>query len=472
MKSLWIYLHFPQLQLDTLLAQHNGTGTMALVIVEQPQIQVAQLNSVAMKTGIREGMSLAAATTLCQDLQVYPYQKKVEEDKLKEVADKLYKFTSDICFFSETGLLLRVHTMLKLYENLETYWLAIQHQLADMNITYHYGSALTPFAAKLLASDNWDQVTQDRLQIQQRLMHCSLQSTELDNKTVKKLNRVGLRRLQQLIEIPLSDIAKRFTHDVAEYLGRLSGALSHPVTFYHPTSHFERYMELLYEISSRQTLIHPLGYLLKAMEQFLILRDQLTIQVNVCLYQRDREAFDFNVGTKQGEYRADVWQRLIELQLENVILKAPVIALTLKSTGTQACVPETSDLFTSKQGRLTRLQLMALLQAKLGEQAVFNPVFVNDHRPEKASQDTNTLQTSHSINIGIPQSMRPIFLLPRPRRLAEQVNIEHGPERVQTGWWDGASIERDYFIARTPQGQWYWVFRTPQQQWFLHGVFS
>jgi protein ImuB len=48
------------------------------------------------------------------------------------------------------------------------------------------------------------------------------------------------------------------------------------------------------------------------------------------------------------------------------------------------------------------------------------------------------------------------------------------PERIETGWWDGGEIARDYYIALDPQGVRLWVFRerTEPHRWFLHGVFG
>jgi protein ImuB len=51
--------------------------------------------------------------------------------------------------------------------------------------------------------------------------------------------------------------------------------------------------------------------------------------------------------------------------------------------------------------------------------------------------------------------------------------LEPERERIESGWWDGAEIARDYFIARNPQGRRFWVFRhLYTSQWFLHGVFG
>jgi protein ImuB len=46
-----------------------------------------------------------------------------------------------------------------------------------------------------------------------------------------------------------------------------------------------------------------------------------------------------------------------------------------------------------------------------------------------------------------------------------------GPERIESGWWDGDDAKRDYFIARLSDGALGWVYRE-EGQWFLHGLFA
>jgi protein ImuB len=47
-----------------------------------------------------------------------------------------------------------------------------------------------------------------------------------------------------------------------------------------------------------------------------------------------------------------------------------------------------------------------------------------------------------------------------------------GPETIQTGWWRGQSVQRDYYRVETTAGRRFWLFRRlPDGQWFLHGEF-
>jgi protein ImuB len=48
-----------------------------------------------------------------------------------------------------------------------------------------------------------------------------------------------------------------------------------------------------------------------------------------------------------------------------------------------------------------------------------------------------------------------------------------GPERIQTGWWRGRYVQRDYYRIETAAGLRFWLFRRlSDDQWFLHGAFD
>jgi protein ImuB len=48
-----------------------------------------------------------------------------------------------------------------------------------------------------------------------------------------------------------------------------------------------------------------------------------------------------------------------------------------------------------------------------------------------------------------------------------------GPERIETGWWRGGSVRRDYYRVQTEDGLRFWLFRRIEDgKWHLHGEFS
>jgi protein ImuB len=83
----------------------------------------------------------------------------------------------------------------------------------------------------------------------------------------------------------------------------------------------------------------------------------------------------------------------------------------------------------------------------------------------------------------VPHALRPIWLLAAPQAMTVvqarpyyhgPVQFERGPERIESGWWDGCDVTRDYYIVRSAGGQRLWVYRERQAPhgWFLHGLFS
>jgi protein ImuB len=52
--------------------------------------------------------------------------------------------------------------------------------------------------------------------------------------------------------------------------------------------------------------------------------------------------------------------------------------------------------------------------------------------------------------------------------------LEHGPERIESGWWDGQDVSRDYYLAASPTGERLWIFRERRgaRGWYLHGLFA
>jgi protein ImuB len=87
---------------------------------------------------------------------------------------------------------------------------------------------------------------------------------------------------------------------------------------------------------------------------------------------------------------------------------------------------------------------------------------------------------------------RPLLLYPQPQSLevvsvapdgppqfvwldGRRERIVHytGPERIETLWWRGPSVRRDYYRVALTSGSHLWIFRhLNDARWFLHGVFA
>ncbi|MFA5939942.1 MAG: hypothetical protein WC809_11360, partial [Sinimarinibacterium sp.] len=64
---------------------------------------------------------------------------------------------------------------------------------------------------------------------------------------------------------------------------------------------------------------------------------------------------------------------------------------------------------------------------------------------------------------------RPLWLLPYPQPLPIAPTGVDEPERIESGWWDGADARRDYHTIEWQHAR-AWVFRDhASNRWYLHG---
>ena len=117
---------------------------------------------------------------------------------------------------------------------------------------------------------------------------------------------------------------------------------------------------------------------------------------------------------------------------------------------------------------------MERLRARLGGKAVQGMKVAAEHRPERSFLRTKP-SPGDDPWLSPRFGPRPFWLLPRPSPLErESVTLLAGPERIESGWWDGDDVRRDYFVALDSRGSRLWVFRERdgERRWYLHGIFG
>src|SRR5690606_38524427 len=72
------------------------------------------------------------------------------------------------------------------------------------------------------------------------------------------------------------------------------------------------------------------------------------------------------------------------------------------------------------------------------------------------------LQTPHKLNTF---NGKPVYVTP--------LVIDQGPQRIESCWWTGIDIRRDYYVAHNRHGMLLWIYRDLGiDLWFLHGLFA
>jgi protein ImuB len=177
--------------------------------------------------------------------------------------------------------------------------------------------------------------------------------------------------------------------------------------------------------------------------------------------------------------------KLMHEQLARVELPAPVVEAVIKVERLQPQPAGSRDLFDRSScapaiaNTEPQARLLEQLRSRVGEQGIRQLVLAADHRPECASEMKPAAVGVASPRVSLPPELapRPLWLLPTPRAMASSsrtaASIVSGPETVESGWWDGLPINRDYFVARSSRGALAWIFRDrASSQTFVHGLFG
>ncbi|MCH8497361.1 MAG: DNA polymerase Y family protein [Marinobacter sp.] len=471
---LWIYLHLP-----FLLLEHYGQSLpepRPMATLQPGSQRILQANPDALALGVRAGQSLATATTLAPALLLINPMAGDHQRALEQQARRIYQLGDFISLYPPDGLLLQSDNLLRLYGGLQNLWQKLQQTLASQGITATLATGTTPGMARLLARAGLGACTDDTAALARQLADLPVMQADFPQQVTERLVRMGLRKLADLQALPGKELAQRLGPATLHGLQKLQGSRPDPQPRWHPPARFQHAMDLPQEAEQSAMLLFPLQRGYQLLEEELRWRQQAVEQIQLRLYFREHPTECLSLRTTTPEFRADTFMTLTRLRLERYALPAPAIRLAIRvnhflprDTATQA-----TDLFqnTPPQQQAWQ-QLIARLQARLGENALHQLQLVADHRPEKAWQTTPPAAPAPTQPLSAPDLPRPLWLLPEPQTLtATPAAWLAGPERIQAGWWDGTQIQRDYYIARMTSGQVGWIFRDTQGDWYLHGWFA
>ncbi|HET9644819.1 MAG TPA: DNA polymerase Y family protein, partial [Burkholderiaceae bacterium] len=208
---------------------------------------------------------------------------------------------------------------------------------------------------------------------------------------------------------------------------------------------------------------------------------------------------ELEVALAEPSADAEHLQLLLRERLAHARLAAPTLELSLRCRDVVKGLPPNGELFpTPRSEREGLTRLLERLQARLGREQVMQLRLQADHRPERGTLLEPAQPASHTstqeAKVPIPDLplTRPVWLCRQPEPLAERrfkplldgrpLQLLSGPERIESGWWDGELAQRDYFIAQAADGALVWIFRDRlplsvseeegSSGWYLHGRFG
>jgi protein ImuB len=382
--------------------------------------------------------------------------------------------------------------------------LTIQLAIAD---TVGAAWAVAHYAKKV--SDTFSIVPPGKTE--ETLANLPIAALRLSDETIEILSELGIEQIAQLLVLPRDALASRFDPQLLQRLNQALGLVPEAIVSHRPPPEFTAHTQLEYPTANREAVDHILAQLLSQITCSLVQRQQGAIQLK-CQFQCEAALpIRIHVGLFRASANAKHLLELTRTKLDHLALPAPITAAkfsVLTSAPLTSWQPSLFDDQSQRQGRRQTALLVDRLASRLGRQSVVRAVPQPDAQPEfafryepltgvapkKRGRESNFGRSSAHL-----PTRSPAHILPRPLRLEpEPIPLEvlsvvpsgppiqfrwqgqwhriaqsWGPERIQTGWWRGRYVQRDYYRVETTAGTRFWFFRClTDDKWFLHGVFD
>jgi protein ImuB len=427
---------------------------------------------------------------------------------IEALAQCALQFTPLVTIENSHLILLDVGASLRLFGGVDTLLQRLHAECAIVaDSPIHLATAPNPTAAALLArvAEAGKPVRADTPTKRQTLL-AKLPVAQLNAAAphLDLLQTLGTHTLRDLALLPRSGVTRRFGRALLDELDRALGNAHDLRLAYCPPPVFTARLELPAQVEAAQALLFGARRLLGQLAGWLGATQRGTLAPVFWAEHDDHPPTTIALRMATPSRDPDRIAMLLREHLERIRLPQAAHTLRLACHDATPLGHNTTDLFATAPPVQESLgRLIERMQARLGPSALLRLRCHPDHRPEAAFRlewidgldrqgqpkaigqiQGRVASPVHSGQrpVGLP---RPLWLLQTPIRLTERkarpcwhgpLALVAGPERIESGWWDAALVERDYFVAQNDDHELVWIFRSrtgrDENAWYLHGLFG
>jgi protein ImuB len=433
------------------------------------------------------------------------------------------RFTSFVSIEPPNALLLEIRGSLRLFGSLERLQAGIDACWRRLALPAHSVTAPSTLAALWIARcgrlrsgaplSGVPLCIEDAGTLPGHLAKLPIACTAWDIKRLQTLRAMGVTRLGELLRLPRAGLARRLGAAAVLDLDIALGRQFAPRRAFVPRERFRARCDFETEIENVAYLEKALEPLIERCARFLRERQAGVQTLRLKLRHRAGPAASVHLGLASITGERHRLMDVLAQTLGRLELRAPVHGVELISGSLQPLSADSLDAFAgvggaragvgagvaAGRGRDSVPQLVERLRARLGEDAVYGIAAIPEHRPEAAWRRVHELSLTCTARGGEKRidavagdgMPRPVWLLDAPLPLPLSLPLpdlqhhqsglilEEGPERIESGWWDGKGVARDYYVARQVRGAplshgaKLWVFQERRsRRWYVHGMFA
>jgi protein ImuB len=473
---------------------------------------VASVDAVAAANGLAPGMSLADARAILPALRVHPSDPAGDAAALGRLADWCTRYTPWTAVEandegSGAGLWLDVTGCAHLFGGEAALLRDLLARLSRFGHAARAAVADTPGAAWAAARfiddpDGQGLVIASRAACEQ-LIPLPVAALRLPAATAAELQRLGLRRIGDLLPLPRAALARRFGCLLADRLDQALGLLDEPLSPRRPAAAHQARLAVAEPLLTAEGIAEALRRLLGQLcRQFD--REQIGARrLELAVYRVDGTVQRLGIGTSRPNREPQALERLFAERLAKLDPGFGIEAMALAAPEVEplTALQMVLGCATTAPRQSQDRNLAALIDAlgnRLGFDSLRRLAPRESHIPERAVVVVPPLAATKQ-GAGWPLlPPRPLRLFARPEPIEaiallpdhppvmfrwharlHRVRHAEGPERIEPEWWrsEGSGAHsRDYFRVEDESGCRFWLYRDGQMpqggRWYLHGLFG
>lgn len=492
--SIWL----PQLAIERWAKSSDcPPDAPAVLTVEGAHgLVIHAVTQAAAERGARVGARLTDARALDPTLIAIPADPAGDAALLRRLAKWAGRW-SPLVEFDGDGLRLDVTGVAHLFGGEQELVRDIAKRFAALGLTTRV--AIAPTAAAAWALAHYAPCICDEVEAKLAPLHVS--ALRLDPDTVRTLERLGLKTIGALLDMPRLALARRFRggEDVVDALDRALGRKAEPLIAAPIDPPPRAALRLEEPATHPEAAGQALERLIPKLVRQLQKRNLGARRLSLTGYRVDGDVAVASVATAIPSREPKHLQRLLCDKAAVLNPEFGFDAFALQADWCESLGAAQESLVEEPSGEREVARLVDRLTVKLGPRSVRRPQAEESHLPEHASGWVSALAKAKPVEL--PPITRPQRLLDRPeaidviyatpegmprrfvwRRAVHDIARVEGPERIAPEWWRQPSSARlrDYYRVEDATGRRYWIYREGlvgdgrggAPNWFVHGLFG
>jgi protein ImuB len=488
LKTDWFCRRYPELR----------NAAFVLASPDHGRMVITESNPLAQQLGIEPGMVVADARAMVSSLQVFDDDPMLPEKLLDALARWCIRYTNIVAADPPEGLKLDVTGCAHLWGGEKRYIRDINLQLKSLGYDVRAVIADTVGAAWAIAHYGNVLPVIEPGEHSIALLQLPVSALRLKTELVERLQKLGLRQIKNIIDMPRSAMVRRFGPELTH---RLAQALGHDEEILLPVFPVEPHRERLpcLEPIVTSTGIEIALQRLLDMMCLRLQKENKGIRKAVFTgYRIDGKIEKIEIGTHRATFSSIHLFKLFEIKIATIEPALGIDLFMLEALKTERLSPRQEILWETTSGlQDTGLsELMDRLTNRFGPEYVHRFLPAEHHWPERSFRQASSLHETTETSWKADR-LRPLQLLSKPYPVEVTAPIPDyppmlfryqgqlhtikkadGPERIEKEWWIEEGLHRDYYAVEDEEGRRYWIFRSGhysedmKPKWFIHGFFA